>query len=76
MLRKTVYINSTILLMGICASRAIKIETHFVTSDCSSDPALSPKEFRAFKISKILSLSHNTKAYQVDLPTKDATTVS
>jgi len=30
--------------------------------------AFSPKEFRSFKIHKIRDLTHNTKAFEVDLP--------
>eukprot|EP01034_Spumella_vulgaris_P040692 gene40692-50347_t len=33
--------------------------------------ALSPDEYRSFKISKITTLTPNTKSFIVDLPTKD-----
>jgi hypothetical protein len=46
-------------------------------SSCSdaSQVALSPKEFRPFKIHEIHQISHNTKLYRVDLPSKEHITV-
>lgn len=33
--------------------------------------AFSPKEFRSYPVSKITALSHNVKAYEIALPTKE-----
>ncbi len=66
--------SQSVLVKGFCAGLLFKNYAHS-DGETKKSVALSSKEFRSFKISKITDLSPNTKSFIVDLPSKHDETV-
>ncbi len=67
--------TQSVVLKGLCAGVVLHSTQKSAHAD-GNNVALSPKEFKSFKISKITTLSHNTKAFEVALPSKHDQTVN